>query len=83
MGIINSYLYYEKMGFDPKKPRAKILFEAYPKVTMQNVIDFNKKYIKGQKKVYMCLGKEAEMDFNALGKFGKVKKLKLEDIFGY
>ena len=83
MGIINSYLYYEKMGFDPKKPRAKILFEAYPKVTMQNVIDFNKKYIKGQKKVYMCLGKEADMDFNALAKFGKVKKLKLEDIFGY
>ena len=83
MGIINSYLYYEKMGLDPKKPRAKILFEAYPKVTMQNVIDFNKKYIKGQKKVYMCLGKEADMDFNALGKFGKVKKLKLEDIFGY
>ena len=83
MGIINSYLYYEKMGFDPKKPRAKILFEAYPKVTIQNVIDFNKKYIKGQKKVYMCLGKEADMDFNALAKFGKVKKLKLEDIFGY
>ncbi|MCR4812158.1 MAG: insulinase family protein [Bacteroidales bacterium] len=83
MGIINSYLYYEKMGFDPKKPRAKILFEAYPKVTMQNIIDFNKKYIKGQKKVYMCLGKEADMDFNALAKFGKVKKLKLEDIFGY
>ena len=83
MGIINSYLYYEKMGFDPKKPRAKILFDAYPKVTMQNVIDFNKKYIKGQKKVYMCLGKEADMDFGALAKFGKVKKLKLEDIFGY
>ena len=83
MGVINSYLYYERMGLDPKKPRAKILFEAYPKVTMQNVIDFNKKYIKGQKKVYMCLGKEADMDFNALAKFGKVKKLKLEDIFGY
>ena len=83
MGIINSYLYYEKMGFDPKKPRAKILFETYPKVTMQNVIDFSKKYIKGQKKIYMCLGKESDMDFNALAKFGKVKKLKLEDIFGY
>jgi hypothetical protein len=31
----------------------------------------------------MCLGKESDMDFNALAKFGKVKKLKLEDIFGY
>ena len=84
MGIINSYLYYEKMGFDTKKKtRAQILFEAYPNVTMQNVIDFNHKYIKGQKKVYMCLGKEADMNFDELGKFGKVKKLTLEDIFGY
>lgn len=84
MGIINSYLYYEKMGFDTKKKtRAQILFEAYPNVTMQNVIDFNHKYIKNQKKVYMCLGKEADMNFDELGKFGKVKKLTLEDIFGY
>ena len=83
MGIINSYLNYEKMGYDMKKSRAHILFEAYPKVTMQDIVNFNHKYIKGQKKVYMCLGKEADMDFNALAKFGKVKKLKLEDIFGY
>ena len=83
MGIINSYLNYEKMGYDMKKSRAQILFEAYPKVTMQDIVNFNHKYIKGQKKVYMCLGKESDMDFNALAKFGKVKKLKLEDIFGY
>ena len=81
--IINSYLNYEQMGYDTKKSRAQILFEAYPKVTMQDIVNFNHKYIKGQKKVYMCLGKEADMDFNALAKFGKVKKLKLEDIFGY
>ena len=83
MGIINSYLYYERMGFNPKKNHAKMLFEAYPNVTMKDIVNFNHKYIKGQKKVYMCLGKEADMDFNALAKFGKVKKLKLEDIFGY
>ena len=83
MGIINSYLYYERMGFNPKKNHAKMLFEAYPNVTMQDIVNFNHKYIRGQKKVYMCLGKEADMDFNALAKFGKVKKLKLEDIFGY
>lgn len=83
MGIINNYLGYEKMGYDMKKSRAQILFEAYPAITMQDVINFNHKYIKGQKKVYMCLGKESEMDFNALGKFGKVKKLSLKDVFGY
>lgn len=84
MSIIYTYLNYEKMGYDTKKKtRDQILFETYPNMTMQDVIDFNHKYIKGQKKVYMCLGKESEMDFGALSKFGKVKKLQLEDIFGY
>ena len=83
MGIINNYLGYERMGYDMKKTRAQILFETYPAVTMQDVVNFNHKYIKGQKKVYMCLGKESDMNFNELAKFGKVKKLTLEEIFGY
>lgn len=83
MGIINSYLTYEKMGYSLKKNHSKELFEAYPAITMQDVVNFNHKYIKGQKKVYMCLGKESDMNFNELAKFGKVKKLTLEDIFGY
>lgn len=86
LGIINSYLYYERMGFDTKskkKGHAQQLFEAYPNVTMQDVINFNHKHIKGQKKVYMCLGKESDMNFDQLSKFGKVKKLTLEEIFGY
>lgn len=83
MGVINNYLGYERMGYDMKKTRAQILFEAYPAVTMQDVVNFNHKYIKGQKKVYMCLGKESDMNFNELAKFGKVKKLTLEEIFGY
>ena len=66
-----------------KKTRYQILFDAYPKVTMQDIVNFNHKYINGQKKVYMALGKEADMDFNALAKFGKVKKLTLKDVFGY
>ncbi len=81
--IINDYLYYEKMGYDMKKSQEQILFETYPTLTMQNLIDFNHKYLKGQKKCYMVLGRESDMDFNALAKFGKVKKLSLEDIFGY
>ena len=83
MNIINCYLNYEKMGYDMKKSLSQILFEAYPKVRMEDVDNFSRKHIAHQKKVYMCLGKEADMDFNALAKFGKVKKLTLEDIFGY
>lgn len=81
--IIFNYLNYEKMGYDMKKTRSQMLFEAYPTMTMQDIIDFNQKYIKGQKKTVMVLGKEEDMDFNALSKYGKVTKLQLEDIFGF
>ena len=66
-----------------KEPLRKQNFKAYQKMTMQNLVNFQKQHVKGQKKTYLILGKESEMDFNKLAKFGKVKKLKLEDIFGY
>ena len=52
-------------------------------MTMQDLVNFQQQHIKGQKKSYLILGKESEMDFNALSKFGKVKKLSLDEIFGY
>ena len=82
MSIIWNYLSNEKMGY--KQDMRKVLFEQLPTMTMQDVIDFNKKYIKNTPKTYMILGKEADMDFKTLEKkYGKVQKLSLEDVFGY
>ena len=80
-GIINSYLNCERMGW--KEPLSKQNFQAYPKMTMNDLVNFQKQHIKGQKKTYLILGKESEMGFNALSKFGKVKKLTLDEVFGY
>ncbi len=81
MAIINVYLHCERMGL--KEPLNKQNFAAYQKMTMNDLTSFQKQYIKGQKKFYLVLGKESEIDFNALAKFGKVKKLSLDEIFGY
>ena len=81
LGIISAYLNCEKMGW--KEPLRKQNFQAYQKMTMKDLVDFQQKHIKGQKKSYLILGKESEMDFNALSKYGKVKKLTLDEIFGY
>jgi len=78
---IFTYLQYEKMGW--KESPSKKYFEILPTITMQDVVNFNHKYIKGQKKTYMCLGKESEMDFEALGKFGKVIKIDASKLFNY
>jgi hypothetical protein len=66
-----------------KEPLRKQNFQAYQKMTMSDLTNFQKQYIKGQKKSYLVLGKESEIDFNKLAKFGKVKKLTLDEIFGY
>ena len=79
--IMYSYLNAKKMGFK-ENPNKKSL-EIIPTMTIQDLVDFNHKYIKGQHKTYMVLGRESDMDFNALAKFGKVKKLSLDEIFGY
>ncbi len=79
--IIGAYLHCEKMGW--KEMPDKQNFEAYQKMTMNDLVNFQKQYIKNQKKSYLVLGKESEIDFDKLSKFGKVKKLTLDDIFGY
>lgn len=80
-GIISTYLQCEKMGW--KEPLRKQNFQAYQKMKMSDLVNFQKQYIKGQKKFYLVLGKESEIDFNKLAKFGTVKKLTLDEIFGY
>ena len=80
-GIISTYLQCEKMGW--KEPLSKQNYAAYQKLTMQDLVGFQQKNIKGQKKAYLILGKESEIDFDKLAKFGKVKKLTLDEVFGY
>lgn len=81
MSIIDAYLQCERMGW--KEPLRKQNFQAYQKMTMGDLTGFQKQYIKGQKKRYLVLGKESEIDFSRLAKFGTVKKLSLDQIFGY
>ncbi len=80
-GIIRAYLTCERMGW--KEPLRKQNFKAYQKMTMADLLAFQQRHIQGQPKTYLILGKESEMDFEALSRFGKVKKLTLDQIFGY
>jgi len=80
--IFNAWRNAQKMGID--YDINKVLYDAYKTFTLDDVIKFNHKYVKGKKKVYMIAAKESDMNFKELQeKFGPVKKLTLEDIFGY
>jgi len=81
-GIFNAWRNAQRMGID--YDINKVLYEAYKTFTLDDVVKFNHKHIKDRKKVYMIAAKEDDMDFKELQeKFGTVKKLTLEDIFGY
>lgn len=81
MSIINSYLTCEEAGL--KESPIKANYNAIKNMTLNDVVNFNKNYIKGQKRVVVVLGNENEVDFKALEKYGKVIRLSLEEIFGY
>ncbi|MCR5551416.1 MAG: insulinase family protein [Bacteroidales bacterium] len=81
MSIINYYLTCEEMGL--KTPLDRTNYNLIQKMTMNDVVNFNKSYIKGQKRVVVVLGNENEVDLKGLEKYGHVKKLSLEEIFGY
>lgn len=80
--IFSFYRSTQKMGidYDYRKP----MYDKLKTFTMKDIVDFNQKFIKNQKKTYMILARPTDMKFDVLeSKFGKVQKLTLEDIFGY
>lgn len=80
--IIASYVTNKRFGYSYE--RQKDIYEALDGFTLQDVVEFNNHYIKNQPKVYMLLGREKDIDLQEIEKkFGPVKKLSLEDIFGY
>jgi predicted Zn-dependent peptidase len=80
--IFNAWRNAQKMGID--YDINKVLYEAYKNLTLDDVVKFNHTFIKNKKKIYMIAAKESDMNFKELEeKFGPVKKLTLEEIFGY
>lgn len=80
-GIINSYLDDQKLGLT--QPTAKTIYEALPSLTLKDIIAFEKNYVANKPRRYFILGEEKELDMTSLQKIAPVRRLTLEDIFGY
>ena len=50
---------------------------------MNDLQAFHNEYISGNEYTILVLGDKKELDLDALGAYGEVKFLTLEDIFGY
>lgn len=61
----------------------KDIYTQTQNMTMDDLSNFFTKHIKGKRFNVGLLGKKENLDWDAVQKFGSVKELSLEDLFGY
>lgn len=81
LGILDYYESAMRRGLDSDVRQE--IYNTVPGITLEQLKSFHDKYIKGKKFNIMVLGDKDKMDKAVLEKFGTVKYLTLEDIFGY
>lgn len=79
--ILWSYIYAQDMGMNVDK-RIK-QYNDVQKMTLQDVIDFQKKWMKDRTYTYCILGDKKELDMEALKTIAPIEELTQEEIFGY
>ena len=79
--ILFNYERAKKMGltYDIRKD----IYEKVPAMTLDDVKNFQKKYLKDKNYTLLILGKKDNLNVEALKKFGEIQYLNLKDIFGY
>jgi predicted Zn-dependent peptidase len=75
---------YERLQqFKLSKDPREAIYNQLSSFTLTDLESFQKKYIKGRHRIVLVIGSKDKIDFQALRKFGEIKELTLEDIFGY
>jgi secreted Zn-dependent insulinase-like peptidase len=61
----------------------KKIYEDLKKVTLQDMVNFEKANMANKNCRYLILGDEKELDMESLGKIGPIRRLTTEEVFGY
>ena len=61
----------------------KKIYEDLSKVTLQDMVNFEKSTMAKKPLRYLILGDEKELDMESLGKIGPIRRLTTEEVFGY
>lgn len=80
-GIIYNYLNAKNLGLNDDI--RKKMYEAVDKITMADVKKFHQNYFSGKPYTYAIVASEKRVSMDNMKKLGEVKKLSLEEIFGY
>lgn len=79
--ILFDYLAAKKKGLDFDIRQE--IYDNVPKLTLEDIKKFQVENVKNRKYTILVLGDENKIDMSVLSKYGNVKTLSLEDVFGY
>jgi len=79
--VIWNYLAWQKLGLkeDPRKAN----FDIIQRISLLDIKQFQANNITGKPRTFLLFGNTKDMDMKSLQKIGKVKVLKIDEIFGY
>ena len=80
-GVLNSYLAAQRMGLD--YDINSVVYNTLPSLKLNDIVKFEQQSMSGKPYRYIILGDEKELDMEALKKIGPIRRLTLEEIFGY
>ena len=80
-GVLWSYIAAQERGID-YDINAKV-YEALPWLDLVDIVNFEKETMAGKPYRYLILGDEKELDMERLQKIAPVRRVTLEEIFGY
>ena len=80
-GIISAWLKANDLGLDYDLNRK--VYEALPQLALKDLVGFEQSLLARKPYRYIILGDERELDMAALKPYGPVRRLSIEEIFGY
>ncbi len=79
--ILFDYERAKRLGLD--YDIRKDVYESANSLTFDQLQEFQKKFVKAQPQAILVIGSKDRLNFKELEKYGKVKQLTLEQVFGY
>ena len=81
MNVLNLYLSMQRLGlsYDLNEQTYRNL----QNVTLQDIVRFEQQHVARKPYRYVILGDENELDMPSLEKIGPIRRLTIEEVFGY